>query len=207
MDGIDRALGIHRAEDPDGTPTTAAMEDLEVGAFLEGAIAAVLVGVEVFLEEEELAVIGKIKERKFSPIIQAIAAAENGSTGEIRVHIAKHWIERDPFARATRLFEHFNMFRTTDRNAVLFYINPRKRKFAIIGDAGIHSVVGQKYWEDLSATLRKELRSTHPENAIALAVLQMGEIFRKYFPKEESSQSKANQLPDLVTEDDNPYTT
>lgn len=163
-------------------------------------------GAEGFLEGEELAVIGKIREKKLSPIIEAIAAAESGTTGEIRVHIAKHWIERAPFARATRLFEHFNMFRTTDRNAVLFYINPRKRKFAIVGDIGIHNVVGQKYWESLSATLRKDLRSTHPENAIALAVLQIGEILREHFPREEPSQPKVNQIPDLVTEDDDPHT-
>lgn len=145
--------------------------------------------------------IGKFGAKKFSPIIDAIAAAENSTTGEIRVHLSKKWCESNPYGRATRLFQRFNMFRTSHRNAVLIYVNLRKRKFAIIGDAGIHQVVGQKYWENLTNTLQDHLRSTHPEKAIALTVLEIGQALQKYFPLDESSNKRINQIPNIITED------
>lgn len=146
--------------------------------------------------------IGKFGTKKFSPIVAAIAAAESLTTGEIRVHLSKNWFEKDPYARASRLFLRFNMFKTTQRNAILLYVNLRKRKFAIIGDIGIHQTVGQKYWEDFANQFRDHLHSTHPEKAIALAVLEIGQVLQKHFPLDETSHARINEIPDAVTEDE-----
>jgi len=135
-----------------------------------------------------------------SPIVEAIRLAEENTTGEIRVHLSKKWIERDPYKRATRLFQKFGMFRTTHRNAVLFYVNLKRHKFAIVGDEGIHKTVGQRYWEELARELKRALISTHPENAIAIGVSKIGEILQKHYPL-ESGAKHHNELKDEFSED------
>jgi uncharacterized membrane protein len=135
-----------------------------------------------------------------SPIVDAIQRAEENTTGEIRVHLSKKWIERDPFRRATRLFRQFGMFRTTHRNAVLLYVNLKRKKFAIIGDEGIHQVVGQRYWEELAIELKRALISTHPENAIAIAVTHIGGVLQKHFPL-EAGEHNHHELKNEFSED------
>jgi uncharacterized membrane protein len=137
---------------------------------------------------------------KLSPIVQAIARAERGTTGEIRVHLSRRWLERHPFARATRLFNQYGMTRTAQRNGVLIYINLRRREFAIIGDEGIHKVVGQKYWDELAKHLHEDLASTHIENAVALAVGTVGATLHRFFPAEPGAQNP-DELANEVMED------
>ncbi len=119
-----------------------------------------------------------------SPIVQAIAFAEKKTTGEIRVHITKHLRDPDPMGRALALFDEYRMTQTTDRNAILIYVNIRLRKFSIIADEGIHRAVGQRYWDELAVNLKEDLLSTYFENAIALTIFTLGMTLEKYFPKE-----------------------
>ena len=117
-----------------------------------------------------------------SPIIAAIRQVEEESTGEIRVHLSKKWLEKDPYARATRLFHHFEMFKTPQRNAILLYVNLKRRKFALVGDEGIQNRLSPRFWDEAARNLKINLISTHPENAIALSVREIGEVLRKYSP-------------------------
>ncbi len=137
---------------------------------------------------------------KHSPIVDAIAEAERGTTGEIRVHLSKSWIEKDPYKHAGRLFAAFNMHKTRYRNGVLLYVNLRRRLFAVVGDEGIHHVVGQEYWEMLAGRLAQNLHETHPEKAIALAVLEIGEKLKQHFPADVDA-ANPNELPNLVSRD------
>jgi len=117
------------------------------------------------------------------PIVNAIAAAEAGTTAEIRVHLSKRFFEKDPLKRAFRLFDRFDMARTRERNAVLIYINLRCRRFAVLGDQSAERTLGQAYWRELAASLAEDLRSTDPERAIAQAITRLGEKLRLHFPK------------------------
>jgi uncharacterized membrane protein len=83
---------------------------------------------------------------------------------------------------------------------VLLYVNLRRRKFAIYGDEGIHQSVGQRYWEKIARELVQDLRGTHHENAIAMAVEKMGDALAKYFPI-DSDHPNENQLSNEVTLD------
>ena len=133
-----------------------------------------------------------------SPIVAAIAEAESGTTGEIRVHITKRWIEPDVFKRAQKVFKKLKMHETRQRNAILLYVNIKKRRYAIIGDQGIHQAVGDAYWKELSQGLAEDLRSTHFERAIAIAVKTLGETLRRYFPGQKPAK---NELSNEVTHD------
>ena len=137
--------------------------------------------------------------KKHSPIVQAIIMAEAETTGEIRVHLSKRFLEKDPYVRALKLFSKFGMHRTSHRNGVLLYVNLRKKKFAIVGDEGVHKAVGQKYWEELVHALKQDLRGTHPEIAISLAVRTIGFTLQKFFPLEKGENHV--ETDDTVSED------
>jgi uncharacterized membrane protein len=118
-----------------------------------------------------------------TPILKALRFVEKKSTGEVRVHVSRDRFEKDPMNTALRLFEEYSMTRTTNRNAILVYLNRATRKFAILADEGIHRAVGQKYWDLLAANFGEDLQSTHFENAIALLVFSVGTTLAKKYPK------------------------
>jgi len=118
-----------------------------------------------------------------TPILKALKFVAKKSTGEVRVHISRDRFEKDPMNTALRLFEEFAMTRTTDRNAVLIYLNRATRKFSIVGDEGFHRVVGQKYFYILGVNFADDLQSTHFENAIALLTFSIGTTLAKKFPR------------------------
>ena len=121
-----------------------------------------------------------------SPVVEAIIEAEHGTTAEIRVHLSKHWFEPNPLKRASRLFDRFGMQSTRDRNGVLLYVNLRRRKIAVVADDGALTAIDKHYWEKLVQQLKAHLRGTHPERAIALAVLEIGDCLRQHFPVEKT---------------------
>ncbi|MBC7692176.1 MAG: TPM domain-containing protein [Methylotenera sp.] len=119
---------------------------------------------------------------KNSPIVKALTIAERKTSGEIRVHLSRRLIEKDPLGRGLALFDEYKMTQTANRNAVLIYVNLRCQRFAIIADEGIHRAVGQMYWEELAVNLKEDLLSTYFENAISLTIFTLGVTLQKYFP-------------------------
>ena len=115
-------------------------------------------------------------------ILTAIREAERDTTGEIRVHVARHFWDPKPEGRALALFRRYGMSRTSRRNAVLFYFNLSRRRFALVYDQGFTGVVDDSYWRGLARNLEEDLKCTHYENAIALAVRTLGETLKHYFP-------------------------
>lgn len=73
-------------------------------------------------------------------IVRAIGEAEHATSGEIRVHIETS-CKADVLDEAAWLFRKVGMHKTADRNGVLIYLALKDRKFAIIGDTGINSLV------------------------------------------------------------------
>ena len=122
------------------------------------------------------------KKQNHSPIVAAIGAAERETTAEIRVHLSKRFIDRNPTLRARKVFVELQMHKTELRNGVLLYVNLRRRKFAIVGDEGIHSKVGQDYWNSIADSLISGLKTKSTEEAIANTVLEVG---MKYFKAEQ----------------------
>ena len=71
----------------------------------------------------------------------SIAEAEMMTSGEIRLFIDDHCKSADPLEKAARVFTELIMEQTDLRNGVLIYLSVDDRKFAIIGDKGIHEKV------------------------------------------------------------------
>lgn len=81
-------------------------------------------------------------------IIKSVIEAERNTSGEIQVHIEKHCHE-DVLDRAASVFGILKMHKTKLRNGVLFYLALDDHKFAILGDAGINSVVPENFWNNI----------------------------------------------------------
>ena len=88
-------------------------------------------------------------------IVQAIRAAESGTSGEIRVYVQRGHLPGDALVAAHKVFRKLGMQKTNERNGVLIFVVPRARKFAVIGDEGVHEKCGKDYWQRLVDSMRE----------------------------------------------------
>ena len=134
-------------------------------------------------------------------ITAAIARAEEGTSGQIRVFVSHRKDVEDPVQTARERFRKLGMEKTAARNAVLVYFAPEARKYAVVGDDGIHSKCqGDEFWKTLvGGTMRPLLKEERYTDAIIAAVEQVGQELATYFPR--GAGDKVNELPDAVEED------
>jgi uncharacterized membrane protein len=132
-------------------------------------------------------------------IVKAIAQAEACSRAELRVHVSHHAVD-DPQKAAATQFEKLGMTRTAERNGVLIYVAPRSRRFAIIGDSGIHQSCGQPFWQDVAEAMEADFRAGRFTDGIVKGVARAGEALGAHFPRREGV-CDINELKDEVSED------
>jgi uncharacterized membrane protein len=131
-----------------------------------------------------------------SRIMQAIQAAERGTSGEIRLFIEDFCLRDHPVERAEEVFQLFGMFNTKNRNAVLLYLAEKSRHFAIWGDAGIHEQVGYQFWEAEKKLLRDHLQQDDAAGGVVEVINLIGNRLRTHFPSDENHDD--NELPDEI---------
>jgi uncharacterized membrane protein len=132
-------------------------------------------------------------------IVEAIRAAEARTSGEIRVHVEPRVQPRgaDPLERARRLFETLGMTATRDRTGVLVYVAWKDHRLAVLGDEGIHAVVGTEYWRGLADGLSASFRDSRYADGIVAAVEEVGRRLAEHFPRRADDH---DELPNVVTE-------
>lgn len=116
-------------------------------------------------------------------IVEAIVVAENNTSGEIRVHIEKH-SKKSPLERAQEVFFKLEMEKTKDRNGVLFYVCVDDKKFAIIGDEGINTVVDANFWNSTKEVVIANFKEKQFKKGLVEGILKAGEQLKSYFPHE-----------------------
>lgn len=125
----------------------------------------------------------------------AIRMAERATSGEIRVAVSRFYFWGDVRRAAAAAFSRLRMDRTRERNGVLLFVAPRLRRFAVIGDAGIHQRVSDAFWEQIAEILRAEFRAGDPTGGLERAIAAVGERLATCFP---SVGPARNELPDRV---------
>ena len=127
-------------------------------------------------------------------IEQAIAAAERLTSGEIRVSVAPlFWGNVE---RAARLaFERLGMQQTHERNGVLIFVVPARRRFFVLGDTGIHEKVGQRLWDEVAAALQGHFTKGEFTEGLVAAVERVGRALAEHFPHRPGD---VNELPNRV---------
>ena len=130
-------------------------------------------------------------------IVRAIADAEEKTSGEIRVYIS-HKERHDALAFAKMRFQQLGMFKTKHRNAVLIYIVPRTRQFAVLGDIGIHQKCGDVFWKEIAASMSGRMKKDQFTDAITHAIHEVGGVLHQHFP---ASRDDTNELPNEIAGD------
>ena len=128
-------------------------------------------------------------------VIAAIRKAERTTSGEVRVHLESH-CAGDSYQRAQEIFHLLKMDNTKEENGILFYIAVTDRKFAIIGDRGIHKHVGDEFWVEIKELLVSRFRESVFHTGLIDAIHRTGEQLAQYFPWDVDD---INELPDEIT--------
>jgi uncharacterized membrane protein len=125
----------------------------------------------------------------------AIAAAEKETCGEIRVSVSRFFwgsVRRV----AERAFVRLGVARTRDRNGVLFFIVPGRRKFVVLGDAGIHAKVGQEFWDCVAGKMSGHFKKGEFTEGLVAGIEEAGRELAAHFPYDAATD--VNELPDDV---------
>ncbi|MCX5913193.1 MAG: TPM domain-containing protein, partial [Deltaproteobacteria bacterium] len=113
-----------------------------------------------------------------------IRRAEDRTSGEIRVHL-DCCAKADALEKAKQIFVRLGMTKTRQRNGVLIYLATDHKKFAILGDEGIHRVVPEDYWETVKDKMQEHFRQGKISEGICLGVREVGEKLKVNFPFEK----------------------
>ena len=131
-------------------------------------------------------------------IVGTIREAESKSSGQIRVYIQRAELRSDPVPIAEQKFRQLGMDKTSERNAVLLFISPRGRKFAVIGDRAIHQKCGEQFWQEVVDRMRDNFKNEKFTKALVEAIAEIGKVLAAHFPPQPTS---ANELPDEIAGD------
>ena len=131
-------------------------------------------------------------------IVAAVQHAEHETSGQIRVHVEGH-CAGDAFARAREVFAGLGIQRTARRNGTLIYLAVRDRKFAIVGDEGIHAVVPPGFWDEIRDAMAGDFRRGRFCEGVCHGVGAVGRHLKAYFPGQPDAQ---NELPDEISTGD-----
>jgi uncharacterized membrane protein len=115
-------------------------------------------------------------------IVWTIQEAEAKTSAQIRVYIQRGKLNGDPLIAAQKKFHRLGMHKAPKRNAVLIFVAPRARKFAIVGDQAIHEKCGELYWQRVVEVMREHFRNERFSDALVDAIRDIGSVLATHFP-------------------------
>jgi len=125
---------------------------------------------------------------------QAIREAERATSGEIRVSVA-HFFWGDVGKVAARAFRELGMEQTAERNGVLIFLVPSRKRFIVLGDSGVHAAVGQAFWDEVAACLGAHFQRGEFTEGLVAGVRLVGARLAEHFP---AGAEARNELGDEV---------
>lgn len=128
-------------------------------------------------------------------VLAAIREFESRTSGEIRVHLAGT-VRDDILADAGRAFEQLGMTVTRERNGVLFFVATADRRFAVLGDVGIHEHVTDDFWNVVAREVEGHFQKGQFADGLVHGIARAGEALAKHFPPRPDD---ANELPDEIS--------
>jgi uncharacterized membrane protein len=127
-------------------------------------------------------------------IEEAVRAAENATSAEIRVVFARK-LGEDALADAEQWFVRLGMEKTRERNGVLICLGVASKRFAIVGDEGIDRYMTDAGWQTVRDAMVNEFKADRFAEGIAYGVAEVGRVLSEHFPPREDD---INELPDEI---------
>tara|TARA_R110002051_G_scaffold114015_1_gene186556 strand:+ start:955 stop:1392 length:438 start_codon:yes stop_codon:yes gene_type:complete len=128
-------------------------------------------------------------------VVAAIVRAEKKTSGEIRVHIEAH-TDEDHFERAKAVFHYLKMDNTKEENGVLIYVAVSDKKFVVLGDKGINTVVPKGFWDTTKEAIENQFKQRNFKQGLIDGVLKAGEALAEHFPWDHNN---TNELSNEVS--------
>jgi uncharacterized membrane protein len=135
-----------------------------------------------------------IKQLDEKTVMTAIHQVEKKTTAQVRVFVS-HQHVTDALEAARTQFHLLGMERTRHRNAVLIFIAPESRKFAIFGDVAIDQKCGTDFWQTVRDEVTPQLKAGNITSAVVHAIDRAGKALAEHFPLRGKWQ---NELPDEI---------
>lgn len=130
----------------------------------------------------------------------AITSFEKRTSGEIVVSFHTSSFGQ-PYKTARRIFEKYKLHRTKERNATLIVMYPNEKKFAVIGDEGIHAKVPKDFWDEVVAEMSAQFQAGKMADGLVNGINRLGMVLSQYFPYQADD---ANEISDAIRfEDEN----
>lgn len=139
-------------------------------------------------------------------VVQAIKSAEKQTSGEIRVHLenysvtdlekAPHDTKTEVESRAKEVFHQLEMDATKARNGVIIYVAVNLKQFYIYGDEGIHSIVGNDFWQSTKDVILACFQKGEFAKGLCDGIAEVGSVLKAHFPWETED---TNELPDEIS--------
>ena len=134
-------------------------------------------------------------EEQKTQIENSIFESEKQTSGEIRLHIDRK-CKGNVLDEAVLIFKKLKMDSTELRNGVLLYLSIEDRKFAIIGDQGINTVVPTDFWDTIYKTIVQYFKQEQYAEGLSWAIMEAGKQLQQYFP---ISKDDINELSNEIS--------
>ena len=131
-----------------------------------------------------------------SALQDAIAAAERGNRGEIRVHIESRYPGDGPLGRAEALYQELGMAKTRDDTGVLLYVAERDHKAAVFAGTGVYGARKPELWKEIAAAVAQGYAFGDRVSGLVRALTMIGDILRETAPGDDLA---GDELPNKVT--------
>lgn len=127
-------------------------------------------------------------------VLAAVREAEQLTSGEVRVYVSRRGLRgRTAYERACAEFQWLDTDTTDDRAMVLFYVAPRDRAFALIGDRAVHLNCGQRFWDETAKILEAEFAEGRFTGGLVAGIRRAGDLLAEHFPRRGEDR---DELPD-----------
>lgn len=128
-------------------------------------------------------------------VVAAIADAERGNSGEVRVHLVRAG-QAEPLLDARRWFFELGMQHTAADTGVLLYVAVGDRTAAIFAGGALHSTVPPSRWQAVIDAVTAGYGAGRPGDGLCDGLNRVGGILREVLPGDDAA---GNELPDVVT--------
>ncbi|MBV8222054.1 MAG: TPM domain-containing protein [Candidatus Eremiobacteraeota bacterium] len=117
-------------------------------------------------------------------IRDAIEAAEKRTSGKIFVTLSPDfWGEVHHGAR--HAFGHLRGQHAMDESGILFFVVPWRRTLHVQGGAGIHSKVGQQFWDRVAHEVSQRINADDLTDGLLHGIELAGAALAQHYPRSE----------------------
>lgn len=117
-------------------------------------------------------------------VVRAVANAERGNRGEVRLHLEAK-CPGDALERAAALYRSLGMHETKDDTGVLLYVATASRVCAVFSGAGIVSRPPEGFWKSVTDAVAQGFAKQEPAQGLIAGLTRIGEMLRAHVPGDD----------------------